>query len=404
LENDCSRTAELRREFAQLPDTQDVAKTGNNNISKDWRFVSLVIVGLAFFAAGIFLRIEDRPRDFQPVAGPDLKYESFGIGLDPGPFTVLSATAAPWLRLRGGAEPGTVEVTFQVALQGHGTTQRTGLDWQRLDGTRGERPQPTRAVIVIVAPPGSEGFYLTEPSERQLAGGPVDDDYSSRSAGDGLSIKTSSQANRNDVWERRYETGWRWRKKPPMDDSHTVRVEVPANKPRAVAVNWHWRLPEGSGGAGIGRRNITIPLDFVSTIRNSDGVMRLEPDDYLLPLSSNPSSTNDKQVLDETLNHLTIEYTAGSGERLTFTNPDPRRAAPNIVQWKHEDKWLSELEPAPSYYLLTVEDQNVRFWVGILNEQTLFVAGLLLGAAMGVMAALWYGPNRAPNTISGRSS
>ncbi|WP_306204414.1 hypothetical protein [Actinoplanes sp. RD1] len=131
-------------------------------------------------------------------------------------------------------------------------------------------------------------------------------------------------------------------------------------------VDFLWRPDDALIDAGIGRRKLRMA--YTKSHPAFDGAHA-----YSLDIAE----------VDASLRTLGVEFDADR-ERIAEAAPDPDgRPKPRSVLWE-----VGTAQP-DSYFVVTIDDATARFLVGLLNEQTLFVAGLLLGAVIGAKASVW---------------
>jgi len=155
-------------------------------------------------------------------------------------------------------------------------------------------------------------------------------------------------------------------------DNHgeSVRVttlNIPEIDGRAFfGINFSWKPGSAIVEDGIGRRKMRIAY-------TTSHPALTEMDAYSLDIADP----------DDSLKDVGVEVEA-YGKRVGEPIPDPDgRPDPQTVVWRVGNSQSEQ------YYVVTVEDPAVRFWVGLVNEQTLFIAGLLLGAVVGAIASDW---------------
>lgn len=330
------------------------------DLASAWRFVSLIVLGLIVLAGSIFLRVADRPRDVQPMTELDLEFGTFSVGIDPGTFTDLYAYDAPTLKLTAGPGDGSIRASFEVGLYGRGG--KAGKGKLVVDAPEADN-------FVLEPVPEDEGFDLLDHEEKP---------------------ERSNQTLVLDEKSSHYGPPGR---EVPLSNT-SAEISFAGRARHHIALEWVWRPGERLSRSGIGRKNIRIVFQFQAhsgMYIDSDGNFTGDGI-HTRPLTTDPKLIHSADdVLDETLRHLVLSYIAGSGERMTAETLGAVYPAPNVVQWTHED------HREPTYYLLSVEDRRIRLWVGLLTEQTLFLAGILLGAAAGAIAANWYTIKSAAN-------
>jgi hypothetical protein len=119
--------------------------------------------------------------------------------------------------------------------------------------------------------------------------------------------------------------------------------------------------------AGLGRRNLRLAYHT-----NHPALGDLQ------------ANSLDIADLENSLTEIAVEVDV-SHSRIGDVKPEPRtRPDPDSVAWR------AGTDSPVAYYVVTVDDAGTRFWVGIINEQTLFIAGLLLGAVIGAVASGWF--------------
>jgi hypothetical protein len=132
-------------------------------------------------------------------------------------------------------------------------------------------------------------------------------------------------------------------------------------------VTFSWRPGTALTDAGIGRKNLRIAYSTSHPALDQEGAYSLDVAD--------PA---------ESLKDVGVEVNV-SGASIGSVIPDPDgRPTPRSVLWRVGTSQSEE------YYVVTLEHPSLRFWVDLVNEQTLFIAGLLLGAVIGAVASEWF--------------
>ncbi|MGV9214265.1 hypothetical protein ACTFTM_20605 [Micromonospora sp. RB23] len=294
----------------------------------------LSLVGVLFLAASIGLRLLDQPEE----------YRTF----DPSTTGVVSDGDVEGLFSRSfgvAADPGTVTglrcalncpVTLSVKLD----QSSPGTVAVRVRaGLMGTQTGKTNARLMVIAPHDSDHFTLEEHSHP------------------GVRLKVA-----------------------PLD-----AVSADVGRPNAAIVTfteifprpgvtfeldfqWH---PGSSGGwkeSFFGRRNLGIPYFTGDRIWFDPPTVSLRPGNGL----------------DASLSRVNLDASVTPQSRIGNALPDPdRKPLPRTVRWSVPG------EQAAAFYFVTAEERRKRTLFGLINEQVLFFAGLLLGAWLGEIASQW---------------
>ncbi len=301
--------------------------------STTW-FTVLSLVGVLFLSASIGLRLLDQPeeyRTFDPSATGVVSHGDFegfftgSFGVAADPGTVTGLRCALTC-------PATMSVTLdQSSPETVAVVVRAGL--------MGTQTGRTNARLMVIAPHDSDHFTLAEHSHPgvRLKVTPID--------------VVSAEAGRPNLATVTFTE---------IFPRPGVRFELD--------FQWH---PGDSGGwkkSFFGRRNLGVPYFTGDRFFFDPPTVSLRPGNGL----------------DASLSRVNLDVAVTPQSRIGNALPDPdRKPLPRTVRWSVPG------EQSAAIYFVTAEERWKRILFGLINEQVLFFAGLLLGAWLGEIASQW---------------
>ncbi|MFC7530973.1 hypothetical protein [Actinoplanes sp. GCM10030250] len=314
------------------------SRTGRSRLGtvvRRLRFIVLALLGTLLFLGSVTVRILDRPQDFRFIdnRNGETYTRSFAAGVDPGGMTGFACAYICPLQL-------------QLTVR---ETDRTIVDGTFYGNVTADQTGPEPARIVLLTPRNTDGFTLD------------------RGSAAGFELTTTEAHVPADAYEKTNPG--------PVTAAILSVKNFISGGSFAVHFTWH-TSGDDLRQAGIGRYNLRVISQPRSVVLRNLDVFPMFPDG---------------DGVDQSLRQLSIAVDIGRGSRVALAEPEPgNRPVPGLLEWR------TNSDGNTTYHLMTVENATTRFWVGLLNEQALFAAGLLLGAAIGALASAWFTDRRKP--------